>query len=253
VQSARRLRRRAERDATGRFLIEGPVAVAEALNSGAQVAEVFATEEAARALTAAPPADVPVIVVADHVLRSMSDTTTPQGIVAVASIRTHDLHELAADAGMLLLLADVRDPGNAGTLVRTAVAAGASGVVFARGSVDPFHPKTVRSAAGALFNVPVVRDATLEEAVDASRAGGLVVVGADARTGRAYDVVDLTRRMTLVLGNEAWGLPPEKKHLLDENVGIPMTGRIESLNVAVAGSILLFEAARQRRLSSAGK
>jgi TrmH family RNA methyltransferase len=248
------LRRRPERDQTGHFLIEGRVAVEEALSSGANVLEVFATEDGPRAVVdAAASAGVSVTIVADNVLRSMCDASTPQGVVAVASIPAASLSDLTAEGSLILLLADVRDPGNAGTLVRTAAAAGADGVVFALGSVDPFHPKTVRAAAGALFHMPVVRDPALREAIEASRASGLIVVGANARAEHSYEAVDLTRRTVLVLGNEAWGLPPEKMDLVDENVGIPMVGKIESLNVAVAGSILLFEAARQRRLSSAGK
>jgi RNA methyltransferase, TrmH family len=202
---------------------------------------------------AAADAGARVTRVADHVLASLSDTTTPQGIVATVRLGTHDLNQIASGAQLLVLMADVRDPGNAGTLVRSAAGSGADGIVFARGSVDPWHPKTVRASAGALFHIPVVRDVSLEDAVDTSRANQLSVLEASAHSDLPYDEVDLTRRTTLVLGNEAWGIPAEKSKLVDESVGIPMELPVESLNVGVAGSIILFEAARQRRLSSAAK
>lgn len=228
--------------------------VREALRSGVDIDEIFVEKGMwSDLIEQAATKGVRVTEVAEHVLRALSDTATPQGIVATARIESHDVNELASHAGLLVLLADVRDPGNAGTLVRSAAAAGASGVVFARGAVDPFHPKTVRSSAGALFHIPVVRGVSLEEAVAASRAGGLEVLEADQRSDTSYEDIDMTRRITLLLGNEAWGLPPEGKHLVDRSVAIPMSATVESLNVGIAGSILLFEAARRRRLSSAPK
>lgn len=254
MQAARKLRRRAERDENDQFLVEGPVAVAEALRSGAEIGDLFVAEgkwpELVRHASAA---NIAVTEVAEHVIASLSDTATPQGVVATARIATQDVDELAAGATLLVLLADVRDPGNAGTLVRSAVASGASGLLFARGAVDPWHPKTVRASAGTIFHIPIVRAPELEDAVEASRAHGLSVLEANQRSDRFYDDVDMTRRITLLLGNEAWGLPPEKRHLVDDSVGIPMTRPVESLNVGIAGSVLLFEAARQRRLSSAAK
>jgi TrmH family RNA methyltransferase len=188
--------------------------------------------------------------VTEPVLKSLADTTTPQGVVAVVEIRAIDLHELAAGASLLLVLAGVRDPGNAGTLLRSAFAAGADGVVFAAGAVDPLHPKTVRASAGAVFRVAVAREKGLGDVLGVLRGAGLTVVGADASAPERFDRTDFTRRTVLVVGNEAWGLPPEAKDLLDEVVGIPMPGPAESLNVGIAGSILLFECVRQRRLSS---
>jgi RNA methyltransferase, TrmH family len=216
--------------------------------------EIFVAGESSPELArAAVDVGVRVTRVTEHVLASICDTTTPQGIVATVRLDAQDVNELAPRADLLVLLADVRDPGNAGTLVRSAAASGANGIIFARGSVDPWHPKTVRASAGALFHIAVVRGIALEEAIDACRANQLWVIAANARADRPYHEVDLTRRTTLVLGNEAWGLPPEKSKLVDESVGIPMELPMESLNVGVAGSIILFEAARQRRLSSAAK
>jgi TrmH family RNA methyltransferase len=241
------------RDRANAFLVEGPLAVAEALKSQVGVDDVFAAAHAMSRDVAALAAarEVPVTFVRDEVLAALSDTTTPQGVVAVVAMPSWSIDDLPARADLVLVLAEVRDPGNAGTLVRSAVAAGASGVVFTPGAVDPWHPKTVRATAGALFHVPVIRHRAVDDALQSLRRADFVVIGADAASTRPLDSVDLTRRVALVVGNEAWGLPSHMRHLLDEDVGIPMPGPVDSLNVGIAGSILLFEAVRQRRLSSA--
>ncbi len=183
--------------------------------------------------------------VGESVLRAISDASTPQGIVA--RVAMPEPVDVSDGADPVVVLAQVRDPGNAGTLVRSAVAAGAGAVVFSKGSVDPFGPKTVRASAGALFRVPIVRDADLLSTLGNLRESGVFLIGASARGSASYDEVDLTRRTAFVLGNEAWGLEPEITARLDEIVSIPMPGPVESLNVGIAGSILLFETVRQRR------
>lgn len=192
------------------------------------------------------------IVASDGVIAALSSTSTPRGLVAVARDPSVVLADVAWTAGLAVLLAGVRDPGNAGTLVRCAAAAGADAVVFLKGSVDPLNPKTVRAAAGSLFQVPIVRTAELDETVEQLRAAGFVVVGADARADTPPAAIDLTARTAIVLGNEAWGLDPDSAAVLDARVRIPMPGPTESLNVSIAGAILLYEAVRQR-LSSASR
>jgi RNA methyltransferase, TrmH family len=250
VLAARKLSRRASRDESNAFRVEGERVVLEALRSPAEVTEVFLHADAARAAeieAAATDRGVAVVHVAGRVIEALSDTATPQGVVAV--VRSVDVHlsAVAAAGGLVVVLADVRDPGNAGTLLRSAVASGAAGVVFARGSVDPLHPKTVRASAGAIFRVPVVRDLAIREAVAGLRDAGRRIIGADAHARRSYEEVDWSRPSALVLGNEAWGLDPDHEDLLDDVVGIPMPGPAESLNVAVAGSILMLDAARPAR------
>jgi TrmH family RNA methyltransferase len=237
------------RDKTGSFLIEGPIAISEALDAGG-VVELFASPdpdheelvERARAV------NVHVHSVTEPVVKALSDTQTPQGVVAVGTMNAVTVAELARGADLVLVLAEVRDPGNAGTLVRSAVAAGANGVVFTEKAADPFGPKTVRAAAGALFRTKVSRGALLPEALAALRAEGLTPIGADAGAATTIDEIDLTQPVALVLGNEAWGVPVEMRELLDEVVAIRMPGPVESLNVGIAGSILLFECVRQRGL-----
>ena len=182
-------------------------------------------------------------------LRALADTATPQGIVAVASIPTFRVTALAPDADLVLVLAQVRDPGNAGTLVRSAAAAGADCVVFSEGSVDPFGPKTVRASAGAVLRVPIDRSQPLAETVSILKEKGFAIVAAEGRSKTPVYDVDMTGATAIVLGNEAWGLEPDLA--FDTAASVPMEETVESLNVATAGSLFLFEAVRQRRLSSA--
>ena len=166
-------------------------------------------------------------------------------------MRTVPVSEVSGD--LVVVLANVRDPGNAGTLVRSAVAAGASAVVFCSGSVDPFNPKTVRSTAGLLFHVDVSAGVALDAALSELREMGFLILGADASSSKAPDEVDLSERVALVLGNESWGIEETSSRLLDDIVGIPMPGPAESLNVGIAGSVLLFEAVRQRRAADSSR
>src|SRR5919108_217001 len=145
-----------------------------------------------------------------------------------------------AGASLVVVLADVRDPGNAGTLVRWAAAAGADAIVFCSGAVDALHPKTVRSAAGSLWRLPVVRDVSLPDCAAELRAAGLVVVGADASAPRQLYDADLTRRLGLVLGNESWGISGEAGAPLDEGGSVPLQPGGDSLHVAGGRSGILF-------------
>jgi TrmH family RNA methyltransferase len=197
------------------------------------------------AADALAPGAMDVTLVGERVMRMLSDSSSPQGVVAVAQAPDTALDDLTA-SDLSLILAGVRDPGNAGTLVRSAAAAGAGAVVFTEGSVDPLNPKTVRACAGALFLVPVVREADVGEAISVARNAGVQVLGADVRADPDPDSFDLTKPTAFVLGNEAWGFEPGLEDLLDGAVSIPMPGRTESLNVGIAGSILLFETVRRR-------
>ncbi|MGH2826952.1 MAG: TrmH family RNA methyltransferase [Actinomycetota bacterium] len=242
VLAARKLLRRSERARAGAFLVEGPIAVREVVAASA-VRDLFVDENAPFAGEFLGQGG---LAVTRQVVSALADTSTPQGVVAVAEARAIEAGAIGGD--LVVVLADVRDPGNAGTLLRSAVAAGSSGVVFAKGSVDPFNPKTVRATAGLLFRVPVAHEVALEEALSLLTERGFLVVGADAGSGVAPEDVDLTRPVAFVLGNESWGIGARARPLLNEVIGIPMPGSAESLNVGIAGSILMFEAVRQRRL-----
>ena len=220
----------------------------DALDAALEIQAVFV--EAGRPVDAvadrARAAGVPVHTVRDGALARVTDTVTPQGVVAVASRPTPGL-DLAGTDGDVLVLVGVGDPGNAGTLVRTAEAAGAEAVVFCEGSVDPFTPKCVRASAGSVFHVPVFSGGEPVEVLQRLGMDGRRRVATAARAGVAVDETDLTAPLAIVLGNEAHGLPVAVGSEVDEWVHIPMAGRVESLNVAVAGALVCFEAARQRR------
>ena len=182
---------------------------------------------------------------ADGVMEQIADAVTPQPVCAVLPMVDVSLSDLPDD-GVVVVAVDVRDPGNAGTMLRSAAAAGAAGVVFCNGSVELTNPKTVRSTAGALFKIPVVTSVSVDDALTALGARGRLRLAAVAHDGADYDTVDLTRPVALVMGNEAHGLPDDLAGI-DERITVPLPGPIESLNVGVATAVLCFEAARQAR------
>ena len=250
VLAARKLLRARDRKREGAFLLEGLAAVLDALEHGARLRSLFVAgrDEGTAVEEAAATAGVEVIEVGADVASSLSSTVTPQGIVAVAESPVVGLESLPPSPSLVLVLAGVRDPGNAGTLLRSAAAAGADAVVFSDDSVDPLNPKVVRSSAASLFLVPVVADAPVEEAMAILKERDCNLLGADS-DGRAVYETDLTRPLGLVVGNEAHGLPGSVRDLLDGEVSVPMPGPTESLNAGIAGSLLLFEAVRQRRMT----
>jgi len=258
LKAARRLNKRAFRQRERAFLAEGPQAVAEAFHCGAQVTDLFVTVPARTRhgdlVAAIATAGIPVHVVSGEVMDELAQTVTPQGLLAVCGFVDVPLAEVARAAPALVaLLANVRDPGNAGTVLRTADAAGAHAVVFADASVDPYNGKCVRASAGSLFHLPVVAGTRLEEAVVALREAGLRIVAADGRAGRSLDDPEVQARLAgptaWMFGNEAWGLPPELVALADEPVAVPIYGRAESLNLAAAAAVCLYASAREQRVA----
>lgn len=248
VDRLRRLaRRRPDRVAERAFVVEGPKAIADALDAGAPLEALYVDETVDPDLVArAEAAGVPVRTLDRGVLEKVADTVTPQGAIAVAPWTDVALGDLPTS--LVVVAVEVQDPGNAGTLLRTAEAAGASGVVFTGGSVDVFHPKVVRASAGSLFHVQVVSGGDPVDVLEQLGASEVRRLGTVASGGTPLDEVDLTVPVALVLGNEGRGLPAEVEAVLDELVTIPMAGRSESLNVGMAGAVLCFEAARQRRV-----
>lgn len=239
--------RRSARAAERAFVAEGAKVVSEALAAGVEVESVFVTPDAPDdVLDLAASADTRVHVLAPGVMERVADTVTPQPILAVVPYVDVPLDDLR-HATFLVVLVDVRDPGNAGTVLRSAEAAGADGVICCDGSVDVYNPKTVRASAGTLFHVPVVAGGDPVEVLERIGGWGARRLGTAARTGADYATLDLTSKVAFVLGNEATGLPAGVDGHLDGLVTIPMAGRAESLNVGMAAAVLCFEAARQRR------
>ena len=259
VKAARRLTKRALRQQERAFLAEGPQAVTEALASGAGVSALFVTGPAqarhADLVSQAEQAGVDVQVVSGEVMSELAQTITPQGLLAVCDFVDVPLEQVtsARPAPVLVaLLANVRDPGNAGTVLRAADAAGADAVIFADASVDLYNGKCVRASAGSLFHLPVVAGARLPAATAALRAAGLRILAADGRGGSTLDDPgtqgQLTAPTAWLFGNEAHGLTDESLALADAVVKVPIYGHAESLNLATAASVCLYESAFAQRV-----
>ncbi|HEX9888956.1 MAG TPA: RNA methyltransferase [Nitriliruptorales bacterium] len=246
VKEAAALQRRRTREATGRYLIEGPNPVLDALVDGV-VEQLFVTPDAAAEVgPTAAAAGVSLTLVDADVLRKIADSVTPQGVVAVAVASPARLQDVVG-RGFLVVLYEVADPGNAGAIVRTADAAGAAGVIFTTGSVDPYSPKAVRAAAGSVTHLPLVTGVALDDVVTACRQVGQQVVGLDAGGSTSLEEPGaLSSPLALVFGNEAHGLPAPVLAGLDRTVHVPIHGRAESLNVAATVAVACYAAARAR-------
>ena len=229
-------------------MAEGVKVVSEALVAGVRVEAVFAAPGApAELLDRAAAAGARVHELAPGVLERVAGTVTPQPVIATVPYLDVELDALRS-ADLVVVCVDVRDPGNAGTVLRSAEAAGAGGVIFCSGCVDVYNPKAVRASAGSLFHVPVVSGGDAVDVLGRVGGWGLRRLGAVAGRGSDYTAADLVGPTALVLGNEASGLPPSvAAGGLDGEITIPMSGRAESLNVGMAAAVLCFEAARQRR------
>ena len=203
------------------------------------------------AVRAAGAAGVPVHPVPEGALKKVLDLVTPQAVVAVARAVAATLASVVAAASAagapLLVLVELQDPGNAGTLVRVAEAAGCAGVVLTERSVDLYNPKSVRATAGSLFRVPVVQDVTVDDVLAACAAAGVPTLATVAVDGTDPESSPLDAAVAVLLGSEAHGLAAELVARADARVTIPMVGKVESLNAGVAGAVLAFEAARRRR------
>ena len=249
------LRHREAREATSRFVLEGPRLLAAALDRGTPDIECFVDAEGERrcagVLARGRSSGMRVRTLGAGVADRIGDTVTSQGVLTTAPFRRRGselLADLGADA-LVVVCVSVSDPGNAGTMVRSAEAAGAHAVVLGAGSVDAYNPKAVRASAGAVLGVPVAEGVNAVEILEALGERGVRRVGAVAVAGEPYESVDLTGPIALVLGHEVRGLGGGLP--LDSLVTIPMAGTAESLNVAMAGTVLLFEAARARRAAVA--
>lgn len=241
VVEAAALSRRRERRRQGRYLVEGPNAVAEAIAEG-QVGTVFATAEQADRFGDA--ADL--VVVEDHVLDRLADSRSPQGVVAVARITPGELDDVVG-RGLLVVLVEPADPGNVGTIIRTADAGGATAVVLTGDAVDPWNPKAVRASAGSVCHLPLVVDVDVEAVVAACHAVDQRVVALHMAGGTDVAVLaEDDAPVAVLLGNEAHGLPTSVLDLADERLAVPTHGRAESLNLAAAAAVTIYAAARGR-------
>jgi TrmH family RNA methyltransferase len=256
LKAARQLAKRALRLRAKSFLAEGPQAVGEALACDGVVSQLYVTAAArsrfAGLVEQATRQHIQVQAVSGDVMAELAQTITPQGLLAVCRFVDVPLASLAVvTSRLVVILANVRDPGNAGTVLRTADAAGADGVIFSDASVDPYNSKCVRATAGSIFHLPVVAGAPVVDTVTALRGAGIRVLAADGRAGRPLDEAGprglLGQRTAWLFGNEAWGLPADVLALADEAVAVPIYGRAESLNLAAAAAVCLYASAHAQR------
>ncbi len=265
IKAARQLAKRSLRDRARLFLAEGPQAVREALGAdfsaapdwspgqGSLIRELFVTTPArtrhADLVEAVAATGAPVHEIGGELMAELAQTVTPQGLLAVCPFIDVPLAELIGRSPRLVVvLANTRDPGNAGTVLRTADAAGADGVIFTTASVDPYNSKCVRSSAGSLFHLPVTTGVSIADAIASLRAAGLAVLAADGSAKCRLDELENSGRLrqptAWLFGNEAWGLPADLLAMADAAVCVPIYGRAESLNLAAAAAVLLYASAR---------
>jgi TrmH family RNA methyltransferase len=246
VAAAIKLHRHVGRRRAARFLAEGPNLVEAALRRNL-VIEVFVTE-AASARFASLLTDVEVHIVSERAAKALSDTVTPVGLVAVCEVPSITLDDVLADEPRLVAVAaEISEPGNAGTLIRIGDAMGADAVVMAGHSVDPYNGKCLRASAGSIFSVPVVSETDAGAAVSALCKAGLRVLATTVDGSTSLDDTDLSGPTAWLFGPESHGLPPELAAMAAERIRIPMPGAAESLNVASAAAICLYESAKAHR------
>jgi TrmH family RNA methyltransferase len=248
VVAAVKLHRQVARRKAQRFLVEGAHLV-EAASGRGLIREVFATEAAAQRYAALlGQQDAPVNLVTERAAKALSDTVTPAGLVAVCGFPSLSLDDVVAGAPRLVAVGvEIGEPGNAGTLIRIADAMGAGAVIFGGYSVDPYNGKCLRASAGSIFAIPVIVAPDTGAAVSALQTHGLRVLATTLDGESSLDDVDLSGPTAWLFGSESHGLSPQLAQQADSRVAIPMSGGAQSLNVAAAAAICLYQSARAQR------
>lgn len=250
------LKKAKERKTTKNFVVEGPRMVVEApveALKAVYVSESFEKNPENKSLLAelkekCEKSTAIYEVVADNVFKSVSDTQTPQGIMAVVAMPEYTLEQLLnGDKTHLLLLESIQDPGNLGTMVRTGEGAGVTGIIMNKTTVDLFNPKTIRSTMGSIYRVPFYVTEDLSQTMKELQNQGISLYAAHLKGEHAYDEEDYTKACGFLIGNEGNGLSDEIANLADTYIKIPMEGHVESLNAAISATLLMYETNRQRR------
>jgi RNA methyltransferase, TrmH family len=250
VKELRRLFHDAAPDEKGEIAVEGMHLVEEAIRSGLRISSVFFAESArdrAHKLLPQLPKQCEVLLLPDDVFSSAVPSESPQGVAAVVRVSPFSLAEvLRAQPALLVLAAGLQDPGNLGTIARAGEAFGATGLLLAENTVSAWNWKSIRASAGSLFRVPVVKGETAPVLAEL-KARGIVVLATSSHKGTPISQTDLSRPLALIVGNEGAGVPKYVLAQADEVVTIPHSDKVESLNAAIAASVVLYEASRQRR------
>ena len=245
------LKQKKFRNQAGQYIIEGIRLVEEAFASKVEIVHVLygldrPSERIDQLVEHAESLGIPIVECTEQVLAQVADTQTPQGIIAIAK-KPEMLHSLdKVDFTKPILCIDgIQDPGNLGTIIRTADAVDASCVIVSSHSADPFQPKVVRSTMGSLFHMPVI-ELDMQSALETLRNKGLQIFGSSSHLGHTYYEVNLQIPHVLVFGNEAHGISEQVESYIDQWIHLPMIGKAESLNVAIAASVIMYEVTRQR-------
>jgi len=246
----KRLKEKKYRDREGFFLIEGPHLVEEALKSSFGFEFALFSEKAPKDIVAAiEEKDIPSYFVDNGTMKDISDTENNQGVIGVIPKLAYSLKDIKRDSKQPIVVCDgIQDPGNLGTIIRTASATGCSAVITSPDSADVYNPKTVRSTGGAIFHIPVVTGENMESAVNGLASSGFKVFCAEPSGGKDLYSTDLSKKFVIVIGNEGGGVRSGVRKLCDGAITIPISNSTESLNAAVAAAVILFEALRQRAL-----
>jgi len=249
VKELRAALQRPGRGAAGTVALEGFHLVQEAIRSGLTIETIFISQDSESILKALGiPDSVEILALPAEILASAVTTEAPQPIAALAQPRGwywQDLFKPSPGSGLILVLAGIQDPGNLGTILRSAESFGATGIISLPGTVSQWNPKAMRASAGSVLRMPLL-SASVSECFERLRSSGHRILAAMAHEAEPLDKVDLARSVALLIGSEGSGLSPELAAQCDDRITIPCPGPVESLNAAVAASILLYEAARQR-------
>lgn len=242
---------RKQRRSAGKLALEGPFLIAEALAAGLRPEVLFLTrrylEEGGKAICAAVPEPSRCCLLPPSLFARLTDTETPQEIAAIIPFQEPVLtFPLPKELSLAIILDRLQDPGNMGTIVRTAAAAGVEALFYGPGCVDPYSPKALRSSAGALFHLPPVKAAEPLELLKQMQEQGIAVVAAQPRGGRSFWEIDYRKNIAVLIGSESRGLSQELVAAADFPVSIPQFSSLDSLNAAVAAAVIIYEALRQR-------
>ncbi len=244
------LKKSKERKEKRTFVIEGRKMFEEICRNPSKIVKAYFSDSYWKEqYNNRPMPQIPYEIVADSVFDAMAETVTPQGVLAIVKMPEYSVEDMIEKAGTLVLLENVRDPGNLGTIIRTAEAAGVAGVILSKESVDIYNPKVIRSTMGAVYRVPFVYAEDFNELLKTLKMQGVRLLAAHLKGQKTFDKADYSGKVGILIGNEANGLSEEASDAAEEKVLIPMAGNVESLNAAVAAALLMYEAFRKQKLS----
>ncbi len=251
LKEVKSLKIKKNRDEKNRFFIEGTRFFEEALNSDCKILSVFFSEsflenDCSKALTEDKRLEsIPAYLICDKLFNEISDTKNPQGILCIIEKIAQNDSEILAAAKFTILLDEITDPGNMGTIIRTADAAGLDVIMLSNKCADVYNPKVLRATMGSIFHIPIVREDDITKAINMLKSNGVKIFASHLDATEVYFETDLTGKVAVIIGNEANGVSDEALSLADELIKIPMPGDAESLNASVAAAIIAFERVRQ--------